>query len=642
MVAKAATQPIQPGTESAVAGPGADLIQALEREAIRNGFSLLRHDGLDVLLESEAVRLRLSVMPDGRCAVKGYIPREAQMAEFLLEENDPAWWTGIENGLILRCLAAVDVPSGAAAIRGLHSVTVLTRRKQDMALLRPIGNRSQLPPVPSAWVDLGRLILGRTRALAVRGSSLEDLWAWLIAFLPPDDRFMVRPEALLTEADKVARFLRDESGAHKGLCFVANIACLPTDATRALFLDVFAELKMADTAAGARVIFLCPAGILLASSIPCIELPDFAAAATGSGGNDSALRRVLAHGRECPDNNHADDLLRIARRTVASGPLHGVTIVKSASPGIAQVERIRQWNRLLDDGISDVAGHAAIKRKLARMIALWMAQGDDAQPLILAFAGPSGTGKNMLAERIATVFAGEGFFGLKRPNYVTINMGAAGDSKQWSLTGVGAGHVGAERKGLLEAACEHPGYVVTFDEIDKCIATGASDPQGFLVSVLENAGFRNGHGNWVPLAKGVIILTLNCGVDAAGEQFKPIGFDAKDQANSREAWVMGRYRDYFEKQVIAPLRGRVHQSFFFGELTEEDLRLLANRELVRRQASDAVLGLVWPQDDLHALGDKLISATDPAQGARGLIREIARVHDEMLDRLLEMEGAAGS
>ncbi len=639
MVMKAAIQPPVQSAAAAEAGAGVDLVATLEGEAIRIGFRPLRHDGSDALLEAEGVRLRLGAMPDGRCEVKGYIPREAQVAEFLLEDNDPAWWTGIENGLIVRCCTVGDVPSGAAALCALRSVTSLTARKPDMALLRPLGHRSQLPPVPAAWADLGRSLLGRTRALAVRGASLTDIWAWLVAFLPADSCFMVRPEALLSEVDKVTKFLREESGAHSGACLVVNTACLPNDAARALLLDVLAELHLADSAAGARVLFLCPAASFLPSSVPSLELPDFAAAASGRGDRDNSLRRVLERGGACKDRN-ADELLKSARRTVASGPVHGATVVNTLPPGIAQVERIRHWIGLLSDGLADVAGHAAIKQKLVRMIALWMAQGDDGPPLILAFAGPSGTGKNMLAERIATVFANEGFFGLKRPNYVTINMGAAGDSKQWSLTGVGAGHVGAERKGLLEAACEHSGYVVTFDEIDKCIGAGEADPQGFLVSVLENSGFRNGHGNWVTLGKGLVILTLNCGLDAAGEQFKPIGFEAKYQAKSRQAWVMGRYRDYFEKHVIAPLRGRVHQSFFFGELAVDELHMLAVRELARRQAGDAAMGLAWPQDDLESLADTLIATVDPAQGARGLMREIARVHDEVLDDLLQI-GAAG-
>lgn len=634
MVINAAIQQsTQPRTESVVAG--ADLIASLESDALRIGFKPLRHDEHDVLLEADGVRLRLRAMPDGRCEIKGFIPREAQVAEFLLEGNDPVWWTGIENGLIVRCCAVADLPSGAAAIRTLRSITSLTARKHDMAMLRFLGKRPQLPPVPSAWVDLGCSILSRTRALVVRGSSLTDLWAWLSAILPADSCYMIRPEALLTESEKVARFLREESGVYGGLCIVVNMACLPNDATRALLLDVLAELSLADHSAGARVLFLCPNGIPLATSMPCLELPDFSAAEAGRADGDHAIRRVLTQGGECSEQR-ADDLLKSARRTVAAVPVHGVTVVKMATSGGAHVEWIRNCIRLLMEGFSDVAGHAEIKQKLARTIALWMAQGDDGPPLILAFAGPSGTGKNMLAERIATVFSDEGFFGLKHPNYVTINIGTAGDSKQWSLTGVGAGHVGAERKGLLEAACEHPGYVVTFDEIDKCIATGATDPQGFLVSVLENAGFRNGHGHWVPLAKGVIILTLNCGLDAAGEQFKPIGFDVKDRASARQAWVTGRYRDYYDKHVIAPLRGRVHQPFFFGELAADDLRQLAVSELGRRQTADAAIGLAWPQDDLGFLSDRLIATVDPAQGARGLMRQISRLHDEVLNELLQL------
>ncbi len=618
------------------AGPQAGVLDCLIRDSGRFGFHLVRRSAEEAILEAAGLRLRLLAMPDGRCTVQGSLPREAHVAEFLLEDNDKAWWTGIENGRIVRCTQVDSEAAGIAAIRALSSVVALTTKKDDKqpcTFLRKLGKRQWQPSIPDAWFELGCDLLSHTRALAVRG-GLVDCWAWL-ARVTPGCNFAVRSELLQSQPDKVAEFLRETSATLNGACLVLNLGVV-NDAWRTIFLETLMELHEADATAGARVLFL--SSTALPSDIPTLELPDFHTVADcAAQGDTPALRRIMT--REGGDADMADALLKRARHAAASGPSHGTTVVRPATSGVAHVERIRHWVHLLTEGFIDVVGHVEVKQTLARTIALWMAQDDDGPPLVLAFAGPSGAGKNMLAERIATVFSSEEFFHLKRADYVTINMGTPGDSKQWSLTGVGAGHVGADRKGLLEATCEHAGYVITFDEIDKCIANGPADPQGFLVSVLENAGFRNGHGNWVPLAKGIIILTLNCGVEAAGEQFKPMGFGAQDRANARQAWVESRYRDYYEKNLIAPLRGRIHRPFFFGELTSQDLRQLARRELERLHAADAALGLAWTRTDLDAISDILAKAVDPSQGARALMRELKRFHEQELNALLGLAKA---
>jgi len=594
------------------------------------GFNRLRGDHRERILQSNGIRVRIRPL-DESLSIDGLFPRSEKLAEFLLEADDEAWWTGLANGIIVRRFVARQDGEAIRALDQLKSLAAIvgTDTVVDRELIRPLGNRAWLHPVPAAWKELGRVLIPQTRALAARG-TMSCVWCWLASCVAPAARYALCSEALLTAPEKSASLLRN-TGAISGICVLVNTGCLPSDAWRHYYLsELFADFALADAAAGARLIFLCAPGTGMPDDVPVVDVPDFGADPTASV-PDSGLRRVLRRGGDVP-SGQVDACIEKARRSTNTGPAHGVSSAP-APTGLSGIDQFQRWSACVIEGLVPVAGHDEIKRKLARSIALWMAQGESAGPMVLAFAGPSGVGKNMIAHALAEVLAGPDFMALPRAHYVTINMGVPGEQKHWSLTGVGAGHVGAERKGLLEASCELPGYVVTFDEVDKSVA-GMSDPQGFLVNILENHGFRNGHGVWVPLAKGILILTMNCGADADHERFKPIGFQDADTADARKKWVSERYRQYYETRILAPLRGRIQQVFFFGELTPDELFDLAVRELKRCHAADAAAGLRWRRFAPEKTARELLASLDPSQGARELNRAITRFHEQMLDSLL--------
>ncbi len=611
------------------------LFDRLENFTQASGFRRIHRQGNEgeSLFEYDGLRLRLTAMPDGGVRVDGLIPRADNLAEFLLEANDPSWWTGIHNGLILRRCAVADEASGIDAIRGLRTATVVVA-KQDRppttSFLRALGQSRYPTAVPDAFVAMGKALLTNTRALGVRG-SLTDLWLWLAALAPSSCCFSVRSEMLQTQPDKVAEFLRNDTAKYNGACIVAQLACLLNDAWRHCFYEVISELAQADPDAGARVLFLVSSDV--PGGLPVIDLPDFQAVAAVAQKDEPVLRRVL--GRSGLDTSAHDQLIKDTRHAADTGPAHGVTVVRSASgQRIGDLKRLQCWRARIIEACKDVVGHAAIIENVARVVALWMAR-DESAPLVLSFTGPSGTGKNMLAQALANALASQEFMALRRPNYVTINMALAIEKKAWSLVGAGVGHVGAERPGLLESATGQPGYVISLDEIDKQIGSGDGDPQGLLVSLFENGGFRNGHAHWVSFPKGIFILTLNCGIQAEGEHYKRIGFTENTDEGARCQWIEAHYRDYYQKNLIAPLRGRIHHPFFFGELNHDDLRQLAIRELDKLQQEDAVLGATWPRQDTEHIASELIAATDPAQGARGLLREVERFRESMLDALFK-------
>jgi hypothetical protein len=613
---------------------GSGTLDALMQAAGSVGFKELRRLGnQESLMECAGLRLRLSAS-DGRLRVEGLFPRTANLAEFLLEVNDAAWWTGIQNGVIIRRCDTSDFSLAIDAIHSLHSTAAITNAEDgisDNSWLRPLGHRPWLSSVPASWAELGRAILSRTRSLLVKG-TMSDLWSWLAAVVPAGACYMIRSEKIQAETEKAATLLRESSGIN-GVCYVVNLGCLPNDAWRYYYInELFVDLSLSDACSGTRVIFLDTSVATVPPSLPVINLPDFAAANPQLMPDDKGIRIVLDRGGAL-NQNQADKMLKAAKRSTDYGPVHGVSVVRRNRSVNIQPDRVAVWKEKLETGFSEVVGHTEIKAKLALDIALWMARGNDSGPLILAFVGPSGVGKNMLAGALATVMADPAFMDLKTHKYVPINLGVPGDEKQWSLKGVGVGHVGANQRGLLESATEFPGFVISFDEIDKGLSSG-SDPQRFLLEIFESNGFRNGHGHWVEFRKGIFIVTLNRGMDAAGEVFKPIGFGSSDHSK-RAVWVSENYRNYYNQHVLAPLRGRIHQTYFFGELNEQDLRRLVGFELNRIKAEHRSMGWGRHQTDLDKAIDDIIAASDPTQGARGLMEQIDRFQENLIAKLFQ-------
>ncbi len=619
-----------------------DMLDVLEQEAIKAGFRLLRHNPQEAVLALEQLRLKVMIDENKGFVVAGIYPAEEKLLQFLVEDNaDEKWLHTLAHGVISRKLKTCDFWLVTSAIQELAASAALIKAENKIpayTFLRPLpGGYAWLPRVSPSWIECCQHLLRNTRAICVSGAFI-DLVALLTGTLS-SGIYQIRGNTLVSEPEKAFVFLEQESGGLNQVSIAVNLTCLPNDAWRQAYINLACELSMADYSSGARLFFFRER-MAIPDGLPDIQLPDFRSLEeqldTDRRPENMGLRRILGRSGDLSGAD-IDTLIKTVQKEMKPAPFHGVSLSRPETVTLnSTISLIRKRQARIDERLRErLVGQTEIIQKISRIIPLWMAKGPSSGPLVLSFIGPSGTGKNLVCEVLAEVFAEDAFFGLSMPHNFDINLATGNDAKHWRLMGVEAGHVGAERPGLLESATGSEGYVLSLNEIDKQIG-GNHDPQGLLVTVLENHGFRNGCGKFVRFSKGLIVLTMNCGLNAADERQLPIGFSSGGSDQTRQHQIAEKYEDYFKKHVIAPLRGRIHSRFIFNELTRQNLQELAVRELTRRGGDDALLGLEWFENlEMATVVSKLVAASDPSQGARGLLNEINSFHEQVIDNLLQ-------
>ena len=266
-----------------------------------------------------------------------------------------------------------------------------------------------------------------------------------------------------------------------------------------------------------------------------------------------------------------------------------------------------------------VVGHHKIVQELSATLAGWHVLGDT-PVLLLLFSGPSGTGKNHIAEVMSVCLAE--LFGVSS-HYVSFNCGSMVDKYSlWQLTGVQAGLKGMEKNGILENL--PAGGVISFDEVDK-VAGGEDDIQNFLIQLLDNGGFRNGFGEWKKAPPSVIVLTMNAGRFAEDERCQKMGFGGTNRGGS----AIDHYKDAYEKKLLPALRGRIQKTFFFDYLRREDIKEIALRELDRLMPDFRRLKAEWPLDN-EKEAQEIADTSDVALGAREVRNRILDIKNRLL------------
>lgn len=536
---------------------------------------------------------------------------------------------------------------GEDEFRALIQVVAKGGALLDAPQLRELqGFLNPLPPsqgrgnqIVTKLVDILRDHLHRGRVVQVRSASRESLLAYMGALGAPA-MYEVKPYFLSVSAETEKLFgLCERLCAVNGALVVVNMdLLLHEQRTYAALIALFEQHNLLPDFFGGRFILVQNSGRPEDNALPLVQLLDIdeehhqLLQAAGVGLKPSVLSRFkgIVRGGRTPeeairrmqeenrfgqeDQTHGTNRLRLERKR-AIRRLGGETR--------STAELLRLVHQIFEE---QVVGHHEIKTELARRLEGWFTRSVD-RPLVLAFVGPSGCGKNHLCEAIAQCL--QRFFVLPKPRYVSFNAGQAQDEKLWTLTGVGIGHVGAQQKGILETGLTHNGTVFSIDELEKQLES-RHDLQPFLLSLLEDNEFRNGSGKLVAMGRVVIVLTMNAGRSARDEEHRRIGFHAGEGDTDQ---VREHYQTFYEKNLLPALQGRVSRAFFFGPLTREDLMTLALRELRRVEENLRELGLEPPAASTEEIARQLVEKADPGLGARGIMQQVERFEDEMLERV---------
>ena len=246
------------------------------------------------------------------------------------------------------------------------------------------------------------------------------------------------------------------------------------------------------------------------------------------------------------------------------------------------------------------------------------------------FLGPTGVGKTELCKALAeAMFGNEG-------DMIRIDMSEYMEKHTVSrLVGSPPGYVGHEEGGqLTEKVRRKPYSVVLFDEIEKA----HEDVWNILLQILEDGIVTDSQGRRVDFKNTIIVMTSNVGarnITAAG---KPLGFDGREADTDESARferikqaVMEELRRTFKPEFL----NRIDETIVFRQLTEEDIRRIAQRML-------EITGKRMAQQNITLLADEEAVATlakdgfDPQYGARPLRRAIQNeVEDAVAEQMLE-------
>ena len=246
------------------------------------------------------------------------------------------------------------------------------------------------------------------------------------------------------------------------------------------------------------------------------------------------------------------------------------------------------------------------------------------------FLGPTGVGKTELCKALAeAMFGNEG-------DMIRIDMSEYMEKHTVSrLVGSPPGYVGHEEGGqLTEKVRRKPYSVVLFDEIEKA----HEDVWNILLQILEDGIVTDSQGRRVDFKNTIIVMTSNVGARNITAADKPLGCDGRESDADEKARfarikqaVMEELRRTFKPEFL----NRIDETIVFRQLTEEDIRRIAQRML-------EITGKRMAQQNITLLADEEAVATlakdgfDPQYGARPLRRAIQNeVEDAVAEQMLE-------
>lgn len=241
------------------------------------------------------------------------------------------------------------------------------------------------------------------------------------------------------------------------------------------------------------------------------------------------------------------------------------------------------------------------------------------------FAGPTGTGKTLLAKELSKWLFDE------RRGLIRLDMGEYAEKHSVArLIGAPPGYVGYGEGGqLTEAVRRRPYSVVLFDEIEKA----HPDLRSALLQLLDEGRLTDGAGRTVDFRNTIVILTSNVASREAAEVRRPAGYATASYEASAGAASDEACRRALERSFSPEFLNRLDAVVFFRPLAEEDLERILTLELdelLRRTRSLGYRVEVSPgaRRRLTRLGG------EARYGARALKRALLRTVEDPLSEMI--------
>jgi len=250
--------------------------------------------------------------------------------------------------------------------------------------------------------------------------------------------------------------------------------------------------------------------------------------------------------------------------------------------------------------------------------------GDKGGPLgVFLCAGKSGTGKSLLAKKIA-----EEVFGDEKA-LIRIDMSEYSEKNSVAkLYGTSAGYIGYDDGGVLTNAIKSKPYsVVLLDEIEKA----DESIYNVFLQVFDEGRLSEANGNVVDCHNCIFIMTSNIGARKASELGGSVGF-VSDEEKNKKSIIEKELKRKFAPEFL----NRINKIVYFNNLTDDNLKDIVKLEINKfnNRLNTIEYNIVCNDDVIEYIHNEAVKNKE--FGARPIIRLIQdNIEDKITELMLE-------